>query len=132
MKIYGIDTTRALALFFIAFAIMFVGALAGISPARTTIPEAQAQQQTGEEASAEATEDTSDEPLEALTTDNPPEGGGGQEDIAADADNEQDTVTVCIGVPPNQMMQKVTLGEAQFLEETIPENELNYGTCNEG
>jgi flagellar biosynthesis/type III secretory pathway M-ring protein FliF/YscJ len=136
MKIFGVNTTTALALFFIAFAIMLIGALDVISPSRTIIQEAQAQQQTRKEASTEATEDTSDGPLETLTTDNSPEGGGGEEEeedaAAADADNEQDTVTICIGIPPNQMTQKVTLGEAQFLEETIPENELSYGICNEG
>jgi flagellar biosynthesis/type III secretory pathway M-ring protein FliF/YscJ len=133
MKIHDVNTTTALALFFIAFAIMLIGALDVISPARTIIQEAQAQQQTREEASTEATEDTSDGPLETLTTDNSPERGEGEEkDAAADADNEQDTVTICIGIPPNQMTQKVTLGEAQFLEETIPENEFSYGTCGEG
>ncbi len=133
MKIFGVNTTTALALFFIAFAIMLIGALDVISPARTIIQEAQAQQQTRKEASTEATEDISDGPPETLTTDNSPEGGGEEEeDAAADADNEQDTVTICIGIPPNQMTQKVTLGEAQFLEETIPENELSYGICNEG
>jgi hypothetical protein len=30
------------------------------------------------------------------------------------------------------MTQEVMLGEAQFLEETIPESELSYGTCEEG
>ncbi|MDQ3718657.1 MAG: hypothetical protein M3311_05840 [Thermoproteota archaeon] len=130
MKINGVNPTTTLALFFIAFAIMLIGALDIISPARTIIQEAQAQQQIQEEAPAEDTEDTQDGHLETLTTDDPPERG--EEEAAADADNEQDTVTVCIGVPPNQMTQKVMLGEAQFLEETIPENEFSYGTCVEG
>jgi hypothetical protein len=130
MKINGVNPTTTLALFFIAFAIMLIGALDIISPARTIIQEAQAQQQIQEEAAAEDTEDTRDGHLETLTTDDPPERG--EEEAAADADNEQDTVTVCIGVPPNQMTQKVMLGEAQFLEETIPENEFSYGTCVEG
>jgi hypothetical protein len=133
MKINSINTsTAALALFFIAFAIMLIGVLVAIPPAGTVIvQEAQAQQQeqqTREEALTEATENLPDGPSETLATaDDPSEKEG--EDVASDADKELDTVTVCIGVPPSQMTQEVTVGEAQFLEETIPESELSYGAC---
>jgi hypothetical protein len=134
MKINSINTSIALASFFIAFAIMLIGVLVAIPPAGTIIiEEAQAQQQeqqqTREEASTEATENMPDEASETLAADDPSMERGG-DDVALDADNEEvDTLTVCIGVPPNQITQEVTLGEAQFLEETIPESELSYGEC---
>ena len=111
--------------------------LVAIPPAGTIIiQEAQAQQQeqqTREEAPTEDTENMPDGPSEILaaTADDPSMKRGG-DDVAPDADNEVDTVTVCIGVPPNQITQEVTVGEAQFLEETIPESELRYGSCEEG
>ena len=131
MKINNINTTTALALFFIAFATMLIGVLVAILPAGTIIvQEAQAQQQeqqTREEAPTEATENMPDGPSETLAADDPTQKEG--DDVAPNADKELDTVTVCIGVPPNQMTQEVTVGEAQFLEETIPESELSYGAC---
>ena len=132
MKIDSVNTTTALALFLIAFAIILIGALVVI-PAGTLIQEAQAQQQT-REARPQATENMQDGPSEISAADDPAEKGegGGGDDAAPDADDELDTVTVCIGVSPNQMTQEVMLGEAQFLEETIPESELSYGTCEEG
>jgi hypothetical protein len=73
-----------------------------------------------------------DEPSETLATvDDHPDRGGEGDDVVSDADKEVDTVSVCIGVPPNQITQEVTVGEAQFLEETIPESELQYGACQE-
>jgi hypothetical protein len=134
MKINSINTTAALALFFIAFAIMLIGVLVAILPAGTIIivQEAQAQQQeqqTREEASTEAIENMPDGPSETLAADDPTQKEGG-DDIAPNADKELDTVTVCIDVPPSQMTEEeVTVGEAQFLEETIPESELSYGAC---
>lgn len=131
MKIDSVNTTTALALFLIAFAIILIGALVVI-PAGTLIQEAQAQQQT-REARPQATENMPDGPSEISAADDPAEKGeGGGDDAAPDADDELDTVTVCIGVSPNQMTQEVMLGEAQFLEETIPESELSYGACEEG
>jgi hypothetical protein len=132
MKINSINTsTAALALFFIAFAIMLIGVLVAIPPAGTVIvQEAQAQQQeqqTREEVPTEATENLPDGPSETLAADGPTQKEG--DDVAPNADKELDTVLVCIGVPPNQMTQEVTVGEAQFLEETIPESELSYGAC---
>ena len=132
MKINSINTsTAALALFFIAFAIMLIGVLVAIPPAGTVIvQEAQAQQQeqqTREEAPTEATENLPDGPSETLAADDPTQKEG--DDVAPNADKELDTVTVCIDVPPSQMTEEVTVGEAQFLEETIPESELSYGAC---
>ena len=134
MKINSINTTAAaLALFFIAFAIMLIGVLVAIPPAGTVIvQEAQAQQQeqqTREEALTEATENLPDGPSETLAAaDDPTQKEG--DDVAPNADKELDTVTVCIDVPPSQMTEEeVTVGEAQFLEETIPESELSYGAC---
>jgi hypothetical protein len=71
-------------------------------------------------------------PSEILAADDPSERRGGEDHVASDADKELDTVTVCIGVPPNQITQEVMLGEAQFLEETIPESQFSYGVCEEG
>ena len=134
MKINSINTTTttALALFFIAFAIMLIGVLVAKPPAGTIIiQEAQAQQQeqqTREEAPTEATENMPDGPSETLAAaDDPTQIEG--DDVAPNADKELDTVTVCINVPPSQMTEEVTVGEAQFLEETIPESELSYGAC---
>ena len=125
-------TTSALASFFSAFAIMLIGMLVAIPPAGTVIiiQEAQAQQQeqqTREEAPTEATENLPDAPSETLAEDDPTQKEG--DDVAPNADKELDTVTVCIDVPPSQMTEEVTVGEAQFLEETIPESELSYGAC---
>jgi hypothetical protein len=133
MEIGSVNTTVALASFFIAFAIMLIGMLVAIPPAGTIIiQEAQAQQQEQQtrEAPTEATENMPDGPSEILAADDPSVRIG--DDEATYADNEVDTVTVCIGVPPNQITQEITLGEAQFLEETIPESELSYGACDEG
>jgi hypothetical protein len=132
MKINSRNTsTAALALFFIAFAIMLIGVLVAIPPAGTVIvQEAQAQQQeqqTREEAPTEATENMPDGPSKTLAVDDPTQKEG--DDVAPNADKELDTVTVCIDVPPSQMTEEVTVGEAQFLEETIPESELSYGAC---
>ena len=132
MKIGSVNTTTsALASFFSAFAIMLIGMLVAIPPAGTIIvQEAQAQQQeqqTREEAPAEATENMPDGPSETLAEDDPTQKEG--DDVAPNADKELDTVTVCIDVPPSQMTEEVTVGEAQFLEETIPESELSYGAC---
>ena len=134
METGSVNTTVALASFFIAFAIMLIGALVAIPPAGTTIiiQEAQAQQQeqqTREEAPTEATENMPDGPSEILATVDDPSMESGGDDVAPDADNEVDTV--CIGVPPNQITQEVTVGEAQFLEETIPESQLSNGACEE-
>ena len=132
MKINSIHTSTALASFFIAFAIMLIGVLVVIPPAGTIIiQEAQAQQQeqqTREEAPTEATENMPDEPSETLAADYPAQKEGG-DDVAPNADKELDTVTVCIDTPSSQMTEEVTVGEAQFLEETIPESELSYGAC---
>jgi hypothetical protein len=134
MKINNINTTTAaLASFFIAFAIMLIGVLVAIPPAGTIIiiQEAQAQQQeqqTREEAPTEATENLPDGLSETLATaDDPAQKEG--DNVAPNVDKELDTVTVCIGVPPSKMTEEVTVGEAQFLEETIPESELSYGAC---
>lgn len=131
MKINSINTTTALASFFIAFAIMLIGVLVVIPPAGTIIiiQEAQAQQQEQtREAPTEATENMPDGPSEILATaDDPTQKEG--DDVAPNEDKELDTVTVCIDVPPSQMTEEVTVGEAQFLEETIPESELSYGAC---
>ncbi len=130
MKINSIHTSTALASFFIAFAIMLIGVPVVIPPAGTIIiQEAQAQQQeqTREEALTEATENLPDGPSETLAADDPIQKEG--DDVAPNADKELDTVTVCIDVPPSQMTEEVTVGEAQFLEETIPESELSYGAC---
>jgi hypothetical protein len=134
MKVYSVNTTtKPSASFFIAFAIMLIGMLVAIPPAGTTIiiQEAQAQQQEQQtlEASPQDTENMPDGSSEILATADDPTQKEGADDIASDADNEQDTVTVCIGVPSNQTTQEVTVGEAQFLEETIPESELSYGAC---
>jgi hypothetical protein len=135
MEIGSVNTTVALASFFIAFAIMLIGVLVAIPPAGTIIiQEAQAQQQeqqTREEAPTEATENMPDGSSEILATADDPSMERGGDDVAPDADNEVDTVTVCIGVPPNQITQEVTVGEAQFLEETIPESQLSNGACDE-
>jgi hemolysin activation/secretion protein len=132
VEINSINTTTALASFFIAFAIMLIGVLVAIPPAGTVIiiQEAQAQQQeqqTREEALTEATENMPDGPSETLAADDPTQKEG--DEVAPNADKELDTVTVCIDVPPSQMTEEVTVGEAQFLEETIPESELSYGAC---
>jgi flagellar biosynthesis/type III secretory pathway M-ring protein FliF/YscJ len=131
MKINSIHTSTALASFFIAFAIMLIGVVVVIPPAGTIIiQEAQAQQQeqqTREEAPTEATENMPDGPSKTLAADDPTQKEG--DDVAPNADKELDTVTVCIDVPPSQMTEEVTVGEAQFLEETIPESELSYGAC---
>jgi Tfp pilus assembly protein PilV len=134
MKINSINTsTAALALFFIAFAIMLIGVLVAIPPAGTVIvQEAQAQQQeqqTREEALTEATENMPDGPSETLAAADDSTQKEGGDDVAPNANKELDTVTVCIDVPPSQMTEEVTVGEAQFLEETIPESELSYGAC---
>lgn len=136
MEIGSVNTTVALASFFIAFAIMLIGMLVAIPPAGTIIiQEAQAQQQeqqTREEAPTEATENMPDGPSEILATADDPSMERGGDDVAPDVDKEEvDTVTVCIGVPPNQITQEVTVGEAQFLEETIPESQLSNGACEE-
>jgi hypothetical protein len=130
MKINSINTTAALALFFIAFAIMLIGVLVAKPAGTVIVQEAQAQQQkqqTRDEALTEATENLPDGPSETLAADDPTQKEG--DDIAPNADKELDTVTVCIDVPPSQMTEEVTVGEAQFLEETIPESELSYGAC---
>jgi hemolysin activation/secretion protein len=130
MKINSINTTAALALFFIAFAIMLIGVLVAKPAGTVIVQEAQAQQQeqqTREEALTEATENLPDGPSETLAADDPTQKEG--DDVAPNADKELDTVTVCIDVPPSQMTEEVTVGEAQFLEETIPESELSYGAC---
>ena len=105
--------------------------LVAILPAGTIIivQEAQAQQQEQtREAPTEATENIPDGPSETLAADDPTQKEG--DDVAPNADKELDTVTVCIDVPPSQMTEEeVTVGEAQFLEETIPESELSYGAC---
>jgi multidrug efflux pump subunit AcrA (membrane-fusion protein) len=136
MEISSVNTTAALASLYIAFGLMFIGVLVVIAPAGTImVQEAQAQQQEQQirkEAPTEATKNMPDGPSEILAADDHSMGRGDDDDIAPDADNEVDTVTVCIDVPPNQITQEVTLGEAQFLEETIPESELSYGECDEG
>ncbi|MDQ3909645.1 MAG: hypothetical protein M3232_04495 [Thermoproteota archaeon] len=133
MKINSIHTSTALASFFIAFAIMLIGVPVVIPPAGTIIiQEAQAQQQeqqTREEAPTEATENMPDGPSETLAAADDPTQKEGGDDVAPNAGKELDTVTVCIDVPPSQMTEEVTVGEAQFLEETIPESELSYGAC---
>ncbi len=104
--------------------------LVAIPPAGTIIiQEAQAQQQeqTREEALTEATENLPDGSSETLAADDPTQKEG--DDVAPNADKELDTVTVCIDAPYSQMTEEVTVGEAQFLEETIPESELSYGAC---
>jgi hypothetical protein len=68
-----------------------------------------------------------DGPSETLAADDPTQKEG--DDVAPNANKKLDTVTVCIDVPPSQMTEEVTVGEAQFLEETIPESELSYGAC---
>jgi len=68
-----------------------------------------------------------DGPSETLAADDPTQKEG--DDVAPNANKKLDTVTVCIDVPPSQMTEEVTVGEPQFLEETIPESELSYGAC---
>jgi hypothetical protein len=114
---------------------MLIVALVMIPAGTTIVQEAQAQQQeqqTGEEAPTEATENMPDGPSEILATADDPSERRGGDHVAPDADNEVNTVTVCIGVTPNQITQEVTLGEAQFLEETTSESQFSYGACKEG